>query len=156
MKMTKEEMNIILPVVMRLLREKSTPSNQLYGKRIVDWLNYKQEQIGFTSAMSEIRLRKCINYIRTNGLLPVIADDNGYYVTNDPIVIREMAESLRRRVASINAAASGLDSLADAIDPPKKQQDPIEKYVKNHRYVGRNEDAPGEYIYVGLSERDLH
>lgn len=155
MKLTKEEMNIILPVVMRILREKSSPTNQLYGKRIVDWLNYKQERIGFKSAMTETRLRKCINYIRTNGLLPVIADDNGYYLTNDPIVIREMAESLRRRVASINAAASGLDSLADAIDPrPKK--DPIKEYVRNHRYGGRNEDYPSDYIYIGPTERDLH
>lgn len=153
MKLTKEEKNIILPVVMRLLREKSTRNNPVYGKRIVDWLNFKKEEIGFTSAMTETRLRKCINYIRTNGLLPVIADDNGYYVTNDPIVIREMAQSLRRRVASINAAAGGLEELANRLDPTKK--DPIMEYVKNHRY-GRNEDIDSEYIYIGPTEKELH
>jgi hypothetical protein len=153
MKLTKEELNIILPMVMRLLREKSTKNNPLYGARIVDWLNYKREDIGFNSPMTESKLRKCINYIRTNGLLPVIADDNGYYITNDPIVIRDMAASLRRRTASINAAAGGLEELARRIDP---KEDSITQYVNKHNY-GRNEDrVTGEYIYVGMSEKQLH
>ena len=152
MKLTKEELNIILPVIMRLLRTKSTKNNPLYGARIVDFLNLKKEDIGFKNAMTESKLRKCINYIRTNGLLPIIADDNGYYVSNDPIVIRDMAASLRRRTASINAAASGLEDLANKLDP---QEDVIKKYVSRHRY-GRNEDVQGEYIYIGASEKHLH
>ena len=100
--------------------------------------------------MTESKLRKCINYIRTNGLLPVIADDNGYYITNDPIVIRDMAASLRRRTASINAAAGGLEELARRIDP---KEDPITQYVNKHNY-GRNEDrVTGEYIYVGMRRK---
>lgn len=116
MKLTKEESEIILPLVIKLLRTQSNPNNPLYGKRIVDFINYKQPLLGFKSSMTEIRLRKCINYIRTNGLLPIISDEGGYYVTNDPIIIRDMAASLRRRVASINAAASGLEMLANTLD----------------------------------------
>lgn len=155
MKLTKEEANIILPVIMKMLRTKSTQTSPLHGARIVDWLNYKREDIGFKSPMTESKLRKCINYIRTNGLLPVIADDHGYYITSEPAVIRDMAQSLRRRTDAILAAAKGLESLADAIDP-RPAKDPLIAYVEKHTY-GRNEDRiQNEYVYVGQTERDLH
>jgi len=155
MKLTKEEQNIILPMIMRVLRTKSTKNNPLYGARIVDFINLKREELDIKGTMTETKLRKCINYIRTNGLLPVIADDNGYYVSNDPAIIRDMAQSLKRRVAAINAAASGLEDLANRLDP---QEDQVKEYVSKHRY-GRNEDVYheyNEYTYVGPSERDLH
>jgi hypothetical protein len=155
MKLTKEEAGIILPMVMRLLRAKATKNNPLYGARIVDFLNFKREEIGFKNAMTESRLRKCINYIRTNGLMPVIADEHGYYITKDPIIIRDMAASLRRRTQAINAAAAGLEDLANKLDP---KEDIVTKYVSNKKF-GRNEDVYhefNEYIYVGANERDLH
>lgn len=155
MKLTKEETNIILPVVMRMLRTKSSKNNPLYGQRIVDFLNLKKDEIGFRNPMTDTKLRKCINYLRTNGLMPIIADDNGYYVSNDPTVIRDMAASLRRRTAAIEAAASGLEDLANTLDPrPKK--DELKEYIKKHNY-GRNEDRiMNEFVYVGQNERDLH
>ena len=148
MKLTKEEANTILPMIMKALREKSSISNPLHGARIVEWLNWKREAIGFKSPMTESRLRKCINFIRTNGLLPVIADDGGYYITNEPAVIRDMAQSLRRRTAAILAAAGGLETLADGLDN-KKKKDPLTTYVERVKSQikreGRNEDYYHEY-----------
>ncbi len=54
------------------------------------------------------RLRKCVNYIRTNGLLPLIATSNGYFVSYDRSVIEKQILSLEQRARSIKTCADGL------------------------------------------------
>ena len=58
--------------------------------------------------ITEPRLRKCVNYIRTNGLLPLIATSKGYYVTHNTQEIKSQIESLYQRANSIARCADGL------------------------------------------------
>jgi len=57
---------------------------------------------------SEPRLRKCVNYIRTNAILPLIATSRGYYCSNDTEVIKSQINSLEQRANSIARCAEGL------------------------------------------------
>lgn len=61
--------------------------------------------------MTGARLRKMVNHIRCNGLLPVIATPKGYYVSHNPEVIQKQIQSMRDRANGILAAAAGLETL---------------------------------------------
>ena len=55
------------------------------------------------------RVRKIINYIRTQNLCPrLIANSNGYYVCNDRAELTEYINSLRARANAIQAVADKL------------------------------------------------
>lgn len=115
--LTIEEKNIILPVLLKALK-KSTYLNPIHAPKLVDWFNYKKGVGPLTkmkSNFSEQRLRKLVNYIRNNGILPVISGPTGYYVSTDPSEIISMAKSMEDRADSIRAAAKGLRNLATEI-----------------------------------------
>ena len=61
--------------------------------------------------LTEPRLRKMVNYIRSNGLAPLIATSKGYYVSNDVAEIKGQIESLRQRADSISSCAKGLEGF---------------------------------------------
>ena len=57
------------------------------------------------------RIRKIINYIRSNGMCPrLIASSNGYYVSNDRDEIDAYITSLRERASAITAIANKLEN----------------------------------------------
>lgn len=64
-----------------------------------------------TKILTDARLRKIVNHIRTNGMLPLIATSNGYYVSNDKQEILKQIESLEQRSRSIDNCAKGLRKL---------------------------------------------
>ena len=57
---------------------------------------------------NEVKLRKLSNYIRTNGILPLMATSNGYFLAVSQEEVRREIKSLRERANSINSAANGL------------------------------------------------
>ena len=57
---------------------------------------------------TDVRLRKMVNYIRSNSLLPVIATSKGYYVSYDEKEISEQIKSLQERANSISDCIFGL------------------------------------------------
>lgn len=61
--------------------------------------------------LTGVRLRKLVNHIRTNGLLPLIATSRGYYVSSDKDEIVNQIRSLREWASSINKCADGLEWL---------------------------------------------
>ena len=58
---------------------------------------------------TESRLRKICNYIRSNGMIPLIATSNGYYVDYSPEVLQSQIRSLKERASSIYRCAQGLE-----------------------------------------------
>jgi hypothetical protein len=60
---------------------------------------------------SEVRLRKIVNYYRSNAILPLISTSNGYFVSYDPADINEMVQSLSQRASSIYRCAHGLQNF---------------------------------------------
>ena len=59
--------------------------------------------------VSEPRIRKCINYIRINGLVPhLIANSRGYYVATTVEEVDKYANSLKDRATAILAMRKAL------------------------------------------------
>lgn len=104
--LTKDDETLV-PVIIRgiSLRSKSNP---VKGSDIIARLNADRTKYGFKSKFTEARLRKIINHIRVNGLLPVMATSKGYFTTEDPEEIRSNIRSLEDRARGILAAADGL------------------------------------------------
>lgn len=61
--------------------------------------------------ISEVRIRKCINYIRVNGLVPhLIANSRGYYVATTVEEVETYCESLKGRAEAIFAMRQALQN----------------------------------------------
>ncbi len=54
------------------------------------------------------RLQKYFNYFRSNGMIPIIATQNGCYITKDKTEIEKQVLSLEERARSILKAAEGM------------------------------------------------
>jgi hypothetical protein len=75
---------------------------------IVKKMNEYLSANNFGLKMTEPRLRKCCNHIRANGMIPLIATSQGYYVSKDPEIIQSQINSLIERANSIMNCAEGL------------------------------------------------
>ena len=104
--LTNEEMEI-LPIVVHGFRNYKK-TNPIKAQLIVDRMNEYLLARGFKTRMSQPRLRKIVNYIRTNGLLPLIATSNGYFTTDCKLTIQEQIKSLQERANSIYRCSEGL------------------------------------------------
>lgn len=91
------------------LRSKDNP---IKGADIVKSIN---EKYHLDSKFTEVRLRKIVNYIRSNGLLGVVATSNGYHSTNDVKEIEKQVISLRERASSIMNSVFGLEKLKNKL-----------------------------------------
>jgi len=104
--LTSEEMEI-LPVVVHGFRnyKKDNPIKaELIVTRLNEYLNTK----GYKIKMTQPRLRKMVNYIRTNGIIPLIATSHGYFTTDCKETIQNQIQSLYERANSIGRCATGL------------------------------------------------
>ncbi len=113
--LTKEEKELLLPILVKMLKQKSSKENPLVSDKIVKWFNNNPEITKWTAKFSKQRLMKLINYLRVNCLLPIISDDKGYYITTDAAEVYQMALSLESRIMSIKAAADGMRYMADEL-----------------------------------------
>jgi len=85
-----------------------TKENPIKADSIVVRLNEFLERNHYDIKVSDARLRKMTNYIRSNGLLPLIATSNGYHVSNDVEEIQNQIDSLQQRANAILRSAEGL------------------------------------------------
>ena len=106
-----EEVGAILP----LIRVVSTAShrNPIKANEIVEQINkYKgkdNKPIGF----NEVKLRKLVNFMRSESIMPVIATSRGYYVSYDKDEITMQIKSMEERADSITNAKNGLMIFLD-------------------------------------------
>lgn len=82
--------------------------NPIKAPVICKMINDKKEQYGLKSNFTEERLRKISNFIRSQGILPLIATSSGYYVSYDANIISKQIRSLRDRADAILVSANGL------------------------------------------------
>jgi len=62
------------------------------------------------------RLRKLINHIRSNGLLPIIGTQHGYFVSYDVQDISDQIKGLTERANSILDCCYGLNKILKTIE----------------------------------------
>jgi hypothetical protein len=102
---------LLLPYLEKaLLRTNKTKPK--FNDELTDELNKVVERIKETGIdipkINGARLRKMINHMRCNSILPIISTSKGYYVSYEIEDMCAMILSLRMRAEAIEAAADGL------------------------------------------------
>lgn len=93
--LTEYEVGVLLPLLIEGLQTKLGRENAVTNKHIVNALKgaYK---------LNEARVRKIINHIRTNDLVPgLIATSEGYFIATTEAELLEYEESLKGREDAI-------------------------------------------------------
>jgi hypothetical protein len=106
--LTPDEKALLKPLTKGL--ETKTKDNPIKAPEIIKAMNTFAKSKGLTT-LSEPRLRKLINHIRVNGIMPVIATSKGYYVSYDKQEILDQITSLTQRANSILDSANGLNKF---------------------------------------------
>lgn len=90
------EQNVLLPIMVRSLRVKVGQALAVKNAYICERLKEQGYEV------NDARIRKLINYIRVNGLVPrLIATSRGYYVSNDRKELQDYIKSLKGREDAI-------------------------------------------------------
>jgi hypothetical protein len=105
--LTKEEYKII-PLLIRGLENHNSLSPITAADICSRTNNYISEKNLNIPKLTGVRLRKLVNFLRCNSILPVIATREGYYVSYGREDIIKQVESLKQRAEGIQAAADGL------------------------------------------------
>lgn len=92
------ELRVLLPVILAGMKDKQGKRNAVTNGYIIGRL--KQQDYRIDAA----RLRKVINHIRTNDLIPgLIATSEGYFLAEDEQELMDYEDSLRGREEAIKA-----------------------------------------------------
>jgi hypothetical protein len=95
--LTDYETNVLLPVLIRGLEVKKGHATVVTNKYIVSTLKGSYN-------LNEARVRKIINHIRTNDIIPgLIATSDGYFIAETEAELLEYEESLKGREDAIRA-----------------------------------------------------
>jgi len=95
--LTPYEKDTLLPVFIRGLEKKQGAAMAVTNKEMVAALKAKGYKV------SDARVRKIINHIRTHSLIPgLVASSKGYYISSDPVEIMKYVDSLKQRANEIN------------------------------------------------------
>lgn len=124
-KLTDEQRDKLIPILIKLLKAKSTADRPIRSDQILKWFNNNQHKTGMEKAICPPTLRKAVNYIRTAGIAPLMSNTNGYFICDDPKEIYKIAISLEQRAESIATAAKGLRELAKEIESSKPKRDDL-------------------------------
>lgn len=98
------ELEMLVPVLKNELRTHVGAKNAIRNKELCAMMDMKGYQ-----GMREARVRKCINYIRMNGLVPnLVANSNGYYCATSIKEVEKYLDSLKERATAIWSMMSAL------------------------------------------------
>jgi hypothetical protein len=110
-----EERIILLPLLLKLFKEKTNDKKHLTASVIIKKFNEKKDAIGFKCAFNNQRFMKLTNYIRAKKLIGLVSCGTGYYASSDEETLEACADSLMNRIEAIEAAAIGLYEMAAEI-----------------------------------------
>lgn len=102
--LTEHEKIVLLPIFLRGFAKKYGKANAVTNKQIIQSIKAKKN-----ITISDARVRKIINYIRTHNKIPgLIATSNGYYVTHNVQEIQKYVKSLQGRENEIRKVKEGM------------------------------------------------
>jgi hypothetical protein len=106
--LTEEEMKYVYILVTGF--QKRTKDNPIKAPDLIKSVNafVEKNRPDIKQKLSEPRLRKLCNFIRSNSLIPLIATSNGYYVSYDKDEIHKQMQSLLDRGNAIIKSSLGL------------------------------------------------
>ena len=102
----------ILPLVIHSFR-KYDKDSPIKSAEIVKKMNIYLQERDYKIKMTGARLRKMVNFIRSNSLLPLIATSKGYFTSKNKETVEKQIQSLLERSRSIRLCADGLTKFLD-------------------------------------------
>ena len=95
--LTTYERDMLVPILVEGLKRRIGTKYAIRNKDICKALTARGYQ-----NVTEARVRKCINFIRINGLVPhLVANSKGYYVATSVEEVERYAQSLQERAEAI-------------------------------------------------------
>jgi hypothetical protein len=116
-KLSEEEYRLI-PQLLRGF-ERRGKNNPIKAPQIVKAINAANPTL--KQKFTEVKLRKLCNFIRSNGMIGLIATSEGYYSTRDVAEIKKQIQSLKERADAIMRCVHGLNKVIERIE--KQQTD---------------------------------
>lgn len=113
---------LLLPIMLQAFSHK-TANNPVKAPEIVKNMTKYILSKGYKIKMTEARLRKFVNYIRSKSLLPLIATPKGYYVSYEKRIVEMQLKSLEERANSILSARNGLVPFANMEEKVETEQE---------------------------------
>lgn len=108
--LTTYEINELLPRMVKGLSARLGAEQALSNRQIIEILRTK----GFST--TDARIRKIINYIRVNDLVPgLIATSKGYYVSKNPKELRGYIQTLAGREQAIRVVRVKTEAYLNSI-----------------------------------------
>lgn len=132
--LSKYEEEHVLPKIVSILEACKGRCNALTNKKII-------EKYGVAGREMESRVRKVINYIRNNGIIPcLIATNSGYHIATDAKEITDYEDSLKGRESAIRKirlslhkqglSVYGEDAIKQAAEETKNDREEAQKKYK--------------------------
>lgn len=112
--LSQEELNLLPIIVHSFLKHKK--GNPIKAPEIIKGMQDYLERNEIKTKFSDARLRKFVNYIRVNAIIPLCSTSNGYFCSYDEETLNDQVLSLKQRAYSINKAAEGLEKFIDLKD----------------------------------------
>ena len=107
--LTNYERNTLLPIMCKCFSHHIGKENAVTNSVICEKMNNK----GYEK-VTEARVRKIINYIRTNNIVPrLMASGSGYYITNNPSELKDYISSLKGRKEAIEGVICAVQKQYD-------------------------------------------
>ena len=100
--------------------EAHTKDNPIKADEIVKKINIRHPQL--KNKFSQVKLRKLCNFIRSKGMIGLIATSNGYYSSKDVKEIEAQIKSLNERADAIKNSADGLKNVITRINNKKQKK----------------------------------
>lgn len=111
-KLSEYEMDELMPVMVKCLQNKVGKENAVSNRFMVE----KMQEHGYD--ISEVRVRKIINYVRTNGNIEcLIASNKGYYITKDRNEMSNYIQSLIGREEAIHEVRMAMENQMEKMTP---------------------------------------
>jgi hypothetical protein len=105
----------LLPALVNILQNHVGKNNAIKNYQICEFLN----KYNLPVKAQDARVRKMINYIRNNNLVPcLMATSTGYYVTRDPEELESFIRSLNGRIDAIKKVR---DSMLEQLNNLKQR-----------------------------------
>lgn len=102
--LNKTQVEILVPIFLKGFKGKIGKSNAITSTEIIDKIKCR-----YNVELSDSTVRKVVNHIRNNNLLPgLIASSEGYYISNNIQDVKRYIDSLSARINEITRIKNGM------------------------------------------------
>lgn len=109
--LSKEDYGLLVQLIKGF--ERRTKLDPIKAPEIVKAMNNANPQL--KSKFTAVKLRKLANFIRSKGMIGLIATSDGYYTSKDPAEIKKQIQSLNERAEAIANSARGMETYLNRL-----------------------------------------